>query len=67
MAVLMIQETSTETFASYDVVLKQLEAGGQRHPAGRQSHVAVRKEARRIAGVRSRSEVHHRWRAGQPR
>ncbi len=43
MAILMIQDASEDTRASYDEVIKLLEAAGQGHPAGRQFHVAARK------------------------
>ncbi len=45
MAMLMIQDASTETLAIYDEIIKQLEAAGHGHPAGRLSHTAVLKGA----------------------
>ena len=43
MAILMIQDAAAESLASYDQIIKQLEANGQGHPPGRISHTAVRK------------------------
>ena len=43
MAILLISDASDDTIDQYDAVIKHLEAAGQGHPPGRQSHVAVRK------------------------
>jgi hypothetical protein len=42
MAILMIQDASADVLATYDTVIRQLEAAGQGHPPGRQFHVAAR-------------------------
>ena len=43
MAILFISDASGDTIDHYDAVIKQLEATGQRHPPGRQFHLAARK------------------------
>lgn len=43
MALLMIQDASAESLASYDQIIAWLEAEGHGHPHGRLSHTAVRK------------------------
>ena len=43
MAILMIQDASEDTLATYDTVIQQLKQAGQEHPPGRQFHVAARK------------------------
>ena len=44
MAILMIADASDDMLAHYDQVVEQLEAAGHGQPAGRQFHVAARKE-----------------------
>ncbi len=44
MAILMISDASDDMLAHYDQVIEQLEAAGHGQPAGRQFHVAARKE-----------------------
>lgn len=43
MAILMIQDASAESLASYDQIIAWLEAEGHGHPPGRLSHTAARK------------------------
>ena len=43
MAILMIQDASAESLASYDQIIAWLEADGHGHPPGRISHTTVRK------------------------
>ncbi len=44
MAILMISDASDDMLAHYDEVINHLEAAGHGQPAGRQFHVAARKE-----------------------
>ncbi len=45
MAILVISDASDDMLAHYDEVINHLEAAGHGQPAGRQFHVAARKEA----------------------